>query len=182
MTSKSKLTIIQLKKLISEEVQKHLLEVSNKDKEMMDDSLDAQVDRYFSSYEEDAKQEKKESFDFRRSVLDFLTEAEDEEKEGDDEAKPPKKLKLEDLNIPNFANDVMRLVVNYDSLLEIRDTILKRALNYLSENYNEETVMAFEDELLESHGVMIGKSKQDVDDEKFAAPKAAAAGPAGGAG
>ena len=181
MISKSKLTIAQLRKLISEEVQKSLLEASNKDKELMDDSLDAQVDRYFSSYEADAKQEKKESFDFRRSVIDFLTEAEEDEKESDEE-KPAKKLKLEDLNVPNFSNDVMRLVVNYDSLLEIRDTILKRALNYLSENYNEETVMAFEDELLESHGVMIGKSKQDVDDEKFAAPKAAAAGPAGGAG
>jgi len=181
MTSKNRLTVEQLRKLISEEVQKSLLEVSNRDKELMDDSLDAQVDRYFSSYESDAKQEKKESFDFRRSVLDFLTEAEEDEEKEDKQKKSTKKLKLEDLNVPNFANDVMRLVVNYDSLLEIRDTILKRALNYLSENYNEETVMAFEDELLESHGVMIGKSKQDVDDEKFGAPKAAAAGPAGGA-
>lgn len=178
--SKSVLTLTQLRELISEEVKKKIVEVENKNKELMDDSLDAQIDKYLVSYEADSKQEKNESFNFRQSVLDFLSEADKEDSE--EEKEDTKKLTLEDLNVPNFANNVMRLVVNYDSLLEIRDTILKRALNYLIENYNEETATAFEDELLEAHGVMVGKSKQDVDDEKFLAPKAAAAGPAGAAG
>lgn len=181
MTSKSKLSIVQLRKLITEEVQKSLFEAVNKNKELMDDSLDTQVDKYLSSYEANAKQEKREAFDFRQSMRDFLTEAEeDEDAEGKKES--VKNLKLEDINIPIFTNDVMRLVVNYDSLLEIRDTILKRALNYLAKNYNNETTMAFKDELLETHGVVLDKSKQDIDDENFAAPKAGAAGPAGGAG
>jgi len=146
-----------------------------------EDSLDSQVDRYLASYESDSKVVKKESYDFRQSVRNFLTEGEDDA-EGGDESKDDslKNLKLEDINMENFINNVMRLVSNYDNLLEIRDTILKRASNYLAENYDSATVKSFKDNLLDMYSVEIGKSHNEVENEEFPAPRAGAAGPSGG--
>ena len=132
-----------------------------------EDSLDSQVDRYLASYESDSKVVKKESYDFRQSVRNFLTEVEDDA-EGGDESKDDslKNLKLEDINMENFINNVMRLVSNYDNLLEIRDTILKRASNYLAENYDSETVKSFKDNLLDMYSVEIGKSHNEFEDKE----------------
>ena len=73
----------------------------------------------------------------------------------------------------------MRLVDNYDSLLEMRNTILRRATNFLFKNYEKNVAESFKEDLLESYGIEIGKSKSEMDDE-YQAPKAGAAGPAGG--
>jgi hypothetical protein len=66
-------------------------------------------------------------------------------------------------------------------LLEVKNTILRRAANYLSENYEGDAVQAFKDELQESYGIEIGQSESEKDDE-VQAPKAGAAGPMGGGG
>lgn len=164
------------------------------EKEEGEDSLDAQIDKYFSSYESEAKNSKNEALDFRMMTRRFLLEAgEDEEDEGEEEEEAekdeeaeegeeaaPDKASLEDLDMGSFVSEVMRLVDNYDSLLEVKNTILRRAANYLTKNYEAEAAEAFKEELLESHGIEIGKSKADVADEEFQAPKAAAAGPMGG--
>ena len=102
---------------------------------------------------------------------------EDEKK--DEKADEPEKPKLEDISMGSFVSDVMRLVENYESLLEVKNTILRRAANYLSENYEGDAVQAFKEELLESYGVEIGMSESDKEDQ-IQAPKAAAAGPMGG--
>lgn len=175
----SKRTNFNLRDVMMSDMMPSLHEASQK--EESEDSVDAQIDRFLISYEKDSKKQKRESFNFRNSILNFLTEA--EEGEGDKDAEETKnKLNLDEINIENFVNDVMRLVANYDSLLEIRDTILKRALNYLSKNYEKDAIVAFEDELMDAHGVKIGKSRKDIEDEEFKAPKAGAAGPGGGGG
>ena len=88
-------------------------------------------------------------------------------------------MKLEDLDMGSFVADVMRLVDNYDSLLEVKNTILRRAVNHLAKNYENSAKDAFKEELLESYGIEIGQSESEKNEE-FAAPRAAAAGPAGG--
>ena len=146
-----------------------------------EDSLDAQVDKFLAEYEEQAKQAKTEGMDFRMMTRRFLREAgedEEEEKPADDEADKPT---AEDMDMGSFASDVMRLVENIDSLLEVKNTVLRRAANYLAKNYDQAAVDAFKEELLESHGVEIGQSQADKDDS-FEAPRAAAAGPMGGGG
>lgn len=157
-----------------------LLQEVSEDKQA-EDSLDAQVDRFLISYEKDSKIVKKESFDFRQSMQSMLFEAEEDEEEKSDEDKV-KKLSVEDLDMEAFVNNVMRLVENYDSLLEVRDTILKRALNFISKNYKKDAQDTFESTILDLYGVEIGSSKQDIGDEYFPAPRAGAAGPSGGAG
>ena len=157
---------------------KRLYEEADKEeqRESGEDSLDDQVDRLFSGYLKEAKNSKNEGRSFDSLVRRVLREEDDEEE--DDE---PEKGTIEDVDVQSFANDVMRLVENYDTLLEIRNTLLRRASNYLSKVFEDDVVSAFEDALKEGHGVEIGVT--DVEKEtEFQAPAAAQAGPMGGGG
>ena len=148
-------------------------------KEEGEDSVDAQIDKYLSQYESQAKEDaatKTESVSYGRMTRDWrrLLEADEEKEE-------PAKPTLDDFNMKSFVSDVVRLIENYDSLLEIRNTILRRAVNHLTENYDGEVLASFKEELLESHGMEIGKTESERDDE-IEAPKAGAAGPMAGGG
>lgn len=153
-----------------------------------EDSLDAQIDKFFVNYESEAKNLQSEGLDFRMMTRRFLFEAEEEESEEDEDSEESsedteetKKLTSEDINVQSFVTDVMRLVDNYDTLLEVQNTILRRAAKYLKKNYDEQTVEIFKEELLESYGLEIGVSKSEKEDSPdFQAPKAGAAGPMGG--
>jgi len=176
-----KINVKQLRSIIQESVKAILKEEESKSKgEETEDSVDRQIDRYFSSYEKEANSTKKEGLDFRFMSRSFFTqtlsEAEEENKGADKE-----KLSLEDIDVEIFADSVVRLIDNYDSLLEIRDTISKRAVNFLNENYDAATVQAFKDVLLEQYDIAVGKS-QVSDNEKFQAPPADRASGSGGGG
>lgn len=171
-----KININQLRTIIHESV-KDILSENAKDKEL-EDSIDRQVDKYLSDYEKEAKTVKKEGTDFRfmsrRFFSQTLIEAEEDKEDKE-------KLTLEDLDVEIFADSVVRLIDNYDSLLEIRDTLSKRAVNFLLENYDEATVQAFKDIMLEQYDINVGRS-QISDSEKFQAPPAdRAMGSGGGA-
>lgn len=155
-----------------------------------DDSLDSQVDRYLADFEGEAQNLKKEGTDFRMFMRRFLTEAEDEEEGGEEGAEDeeegaedelddmlgdesssdepeqePEKLKSEDIEMTNFVTSVMRLVDNYDSLLEVRNTILRRAAKFIKDKYEPDALVLFKQELLESFGMKIGKSEKDMEDD-----------------
>lgn len=140
-----------------------------------EDSLDAQVDRLLSDYESEAKSLKKEGKDWRMTVRRIL--------EAEEESAPAAldSMSSDDIDVSSFTNSVIRLIENYDSLLEVKNTILRRAVNFLEKSYDNDVIAAFKDALKDEHGVEIGKSKSDVEDE-FAAPPAGAAGPIGSAG
>lgn len=178
----SSLKLNQLRKLISEEVKKSIVEVGEKEKqEKGEDSLDSQIDNYLIDYEVESKASKNEGKDFRSLVRRFLSEAEEaEEAEGEDKEES-KKLTSEDLDVDNFVNSVIRLIENYDSLLEVRDVILRRAINFLLKGYEPDVVEAFKANLLDQHGLEVGKSKADVEDEEYEQPTADRAGPGLGA-
>ena len=170
-----------------------LREADEEEKEEGEDSLDAQIDKYLSSYETEAKNAKTEGLDIRMMTRRFLSEAEDEEEDKGDEGEAdkeddateeePEKLKAEDLDMGSFVASVVRLVDNYDTLLEVRNTILRRAVNHLSKNYEGDAADAFKEELLEAYGMEIGVTQSEKEDElEFQPPKAGAAGPAGGGG
>lgn len=162
-----------LKKLVT-----LLREADEVKKEDGEDSLDSQLDRYFSDYESEAKNSKNEGLSFRGIAQRFLLEADEEGSEEEEVA--TEKLSAEDLDMNSFVASVMRLIDNYDNLLEINNTILRRASNFIGKAYDEATVEAFKEELAESYGIEIGQSKLEKEDE-FEAPKAGAAGPMGGA-
>lgn len=193
--------ISQLRAIISEETRRILREAEEFGEEKGEDSLDAQVDKYLSDYEAEAKNLKKEGRDFRSLVRRFLREApedEEEEKEDTDEEsdeeggdekgedeeegdEEEKKLTLDDVNVESFADSVVRLVENYDSLLEVRNTILRRAVNFLTKTYDIDVVDSFKEVVQERHGIEIGKSKSEMEEDDFQPPAAARAGTSPGA-
>lgn len=169
-----------LKKLIREQIQSLLNEQDVK-KELKD-SLDQQVDDFFIDYEADAKPKKNESVDFRSMTRGFLTtlsEAEGDEAEEKPE-EPKKKLTSEDIDVERFAANVVRLIDNYDSLLEVRNTLARRAINFLNENYEADVANEFKIVLEDQHDIVIGKSKYSQEDEEYPAPPAERSGGTGG--
>jgi len=70
----------------------------------------------------------------------------------------------------------MRLADNYDALLEVRNTILRRAVNFLIDGYEPSVAETFKDSLLDVYGMEIGKSKSEVEDDNFEVPAADRAG------
>lgn len=172
------------------------------DQKELGDSLDAQVDRYLADYERNSKTESDptdqlEWRDLVRRII--LAEApEDEEdpeaggggEEGGEEempdddaavAEPLPKLGLDDIDTEQFANDVARLIENYDSLLEVRRTLIRRAVNFLAKNYDEHVVKELKYALRDHHGLMMDKSKREHEAEDFMPPPAGEAGPGGAA-
>lgn len=154
-------------------------------------SLDAQVDRFLGQYEAEAKTSKTEGFDFRMMTRRILNEAGKDDDTGDDvptddvvgdAAAPPSKIGLDKIDVENFTNSVVRLIDNYDSLLEVRNTLVRRAKNFLGKSYFPEVIDAFEKTLREKHGIATGESKDDVDAEDFPAPVADRAGEGGAGG
>ncbi len=177
---KRKIPVWQLKRMIAEAV----LGEGAAPPEEKDVSLDSQVDRYFSEYETEAKSAKNEGTDFRR-LLRRLLEAEGETTGNEapaDDGDDPKKQGSESIDLESFANSVVRLIDNYDSLLEVRSTITRRAKNFLAKAYSPDVVDSFDKIMRDEHGIVPGESKIDVEAEEFPAPGADRAGDGGGGG
>ena len=176
------LKLNQLRAMIAEEIKKNLVEVGEKDKpEEGEDSLDSQIDRRLSDYESESRVAKTEGLDFRMMTRRFLLEAEEDEETEKAEEEEPEKLKAEEIDVENFLDSVMRLVDNYDALLEIRNTILRRAINFLIKGYEPAAANAFKENLQDVYGIEVGKSKSEIEDEEFQAPTADRAGASPGA-
>lgn len=170
-----------LKKIIREQV-KNILHEEVVKKEL-EASLDQQVDNFLISYESEAGVKKNEGFDFRSMTRNFLSTSSHSLFEADETEKPEEKKKLEagDIDIEDFASSVVRLIDNYDSLLEVRNTLARRAINFLSENYTPDVVNQFKLILEDEHDIVAGKSNAEEDDDEFPAPPADRAGNGGGA-
>jgi hypothetical protein len=176
------------KRLVSESRKKILNEAEETPQERGNDSIDIQIDRFLSDYESESKMSKNESKDWRR-LLRRLLEAEGDEEEGDEdsgsgsdaEETKAEKLKIEDIDLNNFANSISRLIDNYDSLLEIRTTILRRATNFINKNYELDVVEKFKDIMEDQFDLSVDGSPNTSSDE-FQAPFADRAGSSGGGG
>lgn len=155
-------------------------------------SIDAQVDRYFAEYEASSRKEdaeempdasQMESIDWRDLLKGRLIEAGESDKDDEglgDEApgadamtgEEDEGLGLDSLDVESFANDVARLIENYENLLEIRSTVLRRAKQFLEKTYDDDVVSAFEASMRDDHGMEAGNSPTDVSRDKFTAPAA----------
>ena len=180
-------------RILKEFVRRLLREADEEEvEEAGSDSIDSQIDKLFISYEKEATRAKTEGVDFRSMTRGFLLEAgedeeedkeEDKDEEGGEEEEEPEeekeKMTPEDIDLQSFASDVVRLIENYDALLEVQSTILRRASNFLLKNYEKEVADEFKEVLSTEHGMTIGKTESELED-KFQAPRAGFAGPAGG--
>jgi len=177
-----KIHLKELKKIIKDSVSHLLEEKSKSSKVESEDSLDSQIDSYFAKYEKEATSVKKEGFDFKIMTRNFLLEAEDDKEEKDDKVQEvPSDLTIDDIDLESFTNSVVRLIDNYDSLLEVRDTVVRRAINFLSKSYDSSVIQSFKEILEEQYDIEVGKNQSEEKFSKFPAPPAdRAMGPSGG--
>lgn len=160
-------------------------------------SLDTQVDKYLAQYEGDAKKSdvtdiggpstsQMERLDWSDLVRGVLTEAGDDDDAPKDDAddKPaddapgdtgfggPPKLGIDHLDVDKFADSIVRLIDNYDSLLEVRNTLVRRAKAFLAKTYDDEVQKAFDDVMKDDHGIEPGTNTGDLNADKYPAPSA----------
>jgi hypothetical protein len=107
-------------------------------------------------------------------------DAAEEEPEEEEEA-APEKLTSEDIDLSGFANSVSRLVENSDSLLELKNTIIRRSISYIGKVYDKNAVDEFKEILSSEFGLEPGMTKRDKE-ERFMAPPAERAGAEGDGG
>jgi len=134
-------------------------------------SLDAQVDRLLISYEKEARSAKNEALDFRSMTRRVLSEADDDAEESPDAPKGT----ADDIDMQEFAGSVVRLIDNYDSLLDVRDTLVRRAQDYIAKKYDERAASDFASVMRDTFDVEVGVTDVDRQD-KYQAPSAARAG------
>lgn len=152
-----------------------LSEAASPEDEQEGDSLDQQVDRYLAQYEGESKTDdsgpSNESMRIRALTRKMMIEADD------DDLEEPTKVSADKIDVSVFANAVVRLIDNFDSLLEIRSTLARRAHNFLVKSYEPEVAQQFDDVLRNEHGIVPGSHAGDHEADDFAAPDGDRAGP-----
>lgn len=169
---KKRMTLRELRELIHEEMSDPSLDGN--------DSVDSQIDRFLVEYESEAKHAKTEGRDFRSMVRRLLEVDDKEEDAGDKPADDaPTKASLDDIDMDSFVESVARLIQNYENLLEVKNTILRRAGKFLEKTYDDEVLAKFSAGVRENYGMEIGKSRNDIEQDDFQPPAARGAGPDG---
>jgi hypothetical protein len=69
------------------------------------------------------------------------------------------------LDIETFANDVFRLIQNYDVLLDMENAIYNKAMGFLQQKYGDEIAASFEEVLRVRHGLDFSSQAVDMVDE-----------------
>lgn len=66
---------------------------------------------------------------------------------------------IDEINIPDFAANVARLVKNYENLLDMEDILVSRAGEFLEDRYGPDAKTKLEDELVTVHDIEIEDPK-----------------------
>jgi hypothetical protein len=178
-----KISVKELKRLLVEQLLSE--DADQTVSEEGGDSLDNQVDKYLAQYESEAQTSKTEGTDFRMLTRRLVSEAEGDEpteEPGDEAMGEPTKLGLDKIDVESFVDSVVRMIDNYDSLLETRNTLFRRAKGFLSKTYDDEVVKSYESLMSDQHGLGDSQSQKDHEESEFAAPPADRAGDGGGGG
>jgi|18_taG_2_1085343.scaffolds.fasta_scaffold05555_6 hypothetical protein len=92
----------------------------------------------------------------------------------DSDAVPAESLPKPPLDIDAFTKRVARLAMNYETLLDIKNVIINRSMNFLKENYDDTHAQEMKDILDEQFDFDLDGGKEDPP-----APFAVGANPAG---
>jgi hypothetical protein len=136
-------------------------------------SIDAQIDRYMIDYEKEGTRAVKEGFD-ARALARRLLESDEPQLPADAGSSSS------GFDVESFASSVARLIENFESLVEVRATLVKRAEAFLRKGHSGDVVQSFLDTMRERHDIDADAEVDGVDEIEV--PAAAGAGPGGGAG
>tara|TARA_Y100001937_G_C7065210_1_gene305690 strand:- start:162 stop:788 length:627 start_codon:yes stop_codon:yes gene_type:complete len=130
--------------------------------------------------QEEAEEEEEEEVD---------VEVEDEEGAEEDEAAEEEEVGLEaeetkpKLDVVTFATKVARLAEIPEKVLDLKDAIINRAIQYLQTNYDENVAKEFETALMDKFQLAVPEEEvEKLVASDLPAPPAVGAGPGGGAG
>lgn len=152
------------------------------------DSLDFQVDKLISSYKTSSENMMNESVLYEADDEDTNLDIDVEDKDEEDSKKQkdkkqnktndlkPIKKSLDDINVREFCLSISTLIENIDNLIEFKNTLLRRSMNSLGKDFNEDVVRQFEIVMEDEFGLVIGKSSKDIEDDQQI-PTADRAGP-----
>jgi len=89
----------------------------------------------------------------------------------------------DELDIDQFAEDVARLIQNYDSLMDIESIIYNKAISFLDQKYGPDVAAALEDALVSRHNLDFSSDpRATAPGEEVFAPLAIGTGGDGAAG
>jgi len=123
------------------EVEEEVEEVTPTDTVDLGKSIDDALQGVFVDYETKARKSAQIQKESRYSLRRYLLEA-------------------SDLDVDSFTNDIARLVMNYDNLLDMEAIIINKAIQFLTTNYNEDMAEEFLELLDVKHGIAIGEEEE----------------------
>ena len=141
-----------------EEEEEEEIDVTPAETEELGKSVDNALESILVDYEASARKSAVIQSESRYSLRRYLLEASDE------------------LDVNKFANDVARLVMNYDNLLDMEAIIINKAIQFLTSHYSKDIAENFLELLELKHGISLGK------DEEIIQPVAIGASGGGGVG
>ena len=141
-----------------EEEEEEEIDVTPAETEELGKSVDNALESILVDYEASARKSAVIQSESRYSLRRYLLEASDE------------------LDVDKFANDVARLVMNYDNLLDMEAIIINKAIQFLTSHYSKDIAENFLELLELKHGISLGE------DEEIIQPIAIGASGGGGVG
>ena len=75
----------------------------------------------------------------------------------------PDELGSSEIDLQNFASNVARLIMNYDSLLDMEALIINKAKTFLEDKYDETTAIQFEDILDDQFQIALEPYEDEVE-------------------
>ena len=156
-----------------EETEEETEEVSAEEEKVLVKTADDQVQHMLVDFESEAIKSAQLQKDelpmqqevwYRCSLSQLLFEQ---------ETHAPDELPSSDIDLQSFAGNVARLIMNYDSLLDMEMLIIDKAKTFLEDKYDEATAMEFENILNDQFHITL---EPYVDEQEMEAPLAIGAG------
>ncbi len=162
------------------------------------DSVDVQIDELLLQYEKLSIPDDEPLQEVLTTSLRFILEQEEQEEvdveveveeEGaeEEEAAETEEVEAEEkkpnLDVVTFATKVARLAEIPEKVLDLKDAIINRAIQYLQTNYDENVAKEFETALMDKFQLAVPEEEvEKLVASDLPAPPAVGAGPGGAAG
>tara|TARA_B100001094_G_scaffold309435_1_gene343086 strand:- start:115 stop:750 length:636 start_codon:yes stop_codon:yes gene_type:complete len=152
------------------------------EEEMIREVLDTKSLKFILEQEEATDEEEEETEEIEVAAADEEAEEEDPDEE---EEVAEEDLVAENpvLDVATFALKVARLAEVPEKVLDLKDAIINRAIQYISSNYDEIVAKEVEQTLMDNYQLALPEEEvEKVVASDLPAPAAVGAGPGGGAG
>jgi len=152
------------------------------EEEMIREVLNAKSLKFILEQEEEGDEEEEETEEVEVAAADEEAEEEDPNEE-EEVAEEDLAVENPTFDVATFALKVARLAEVPEKVLDLKDTIINRAIQYVSSNYDELVAKEVEQTLMDNYDLALPEEEvEKVVASDLPAPAAVGAGPGGGAG